>query len=286
MHDTPEAASFHGGKVTELLSSVSGVVVSTPASAKPVLTFQNFALRCDKSDLAASFHQPWDWALPSGKRIAVITRNSFLRYQLVVALAGLVPPVSGEIFGDCVIGWPVGGEGGLDSKLRISHALNFLSTVYGDCLECSQVSLDQIWELLFEVNIYPHLVIKELSKNQKDFFFLALSVLFSFDLYLIPKTKYLMSSAAKPLRRLLLQQVEGKTVIATSTNNRFMRAFCTDGLVLGGSGEILFAGGLSESMQWAECNVEVDVVSNSEVDQFDVGLNLSNSEIMDDSNDF
>ena len=65
-----------------------------------------------------------------------------------------------------------------------------------------------------------------------------------------------------------------------------MRAFCTDGLVLGSSGEILFAGGLSESMQWAECNLEVDEVSNSEDDQFDVGLNLSNSEILDDSNDF
>lgn len=261
-------------------------MVSAPASAKPVLTFQNFALRCDKSDLNASFHQPWNWSIPAGKRIAVITRNSFLRYQLIVALAGLVPPVSGEIFGDCVIGWPVGGEGGLDSKLRISHAFNFLSTVYGDCLDFSQVSLDQIWDLLLEVDIYPHLIIKELSRNQKDFFFLAMSVLFSFDLYLIPKTKYLMSSAARPLRRLLLQQIEGKAVITTSTNNRFLRAFCTDGLVLGTSGEILFTGGLSESMQWAECNLEAAEVSNSEDEQFDVGLNLSNFEIIDDSNDF
>ena len=36
--------------------------------------------------------------------------NSFLRYQLSAAIAGLVSPVSGEILADGVIGWPVGDE--------------------------------------------------------------------------------------------------------------------------------------------------------------------------------
>ena len=94
-----------------------------------------------------------------------------------------------------------------------------------------------------------------------------------------------MSKAAKPLRKLLLRQVEGKTLIATSTSNRFLREFCTDGLVLGGSGEILFSGELFESMQWARDNLENFDVSGSEDDQFDMGLNLSNSESLDDLND-
>ena len=217
----------------------------------------------------------------------MITTNAYLRYQLIVGLAGLVPPVSGDFFGDGVIGWPVGGEGGLDSKLRVSHALSFLSNVYADCLEKSEISSDEIWKLLEEVSIYPQLIIKELSKAQKDFFFLALSVLFSFDVYLVPKTKYLMSKAAKPLRKLLLRQVEGKALVATSTSSRFLREFCTGGLVLGGLGEILFAGGLSESMQWARENLDNFDASGPEDDQFDVGLNLSNLESSDDlSGDF
>ena len=61
--------------------------------------------------------------------------------------------------------------------------------------------------------------------------------------------------------------------------------FCTDGLVLGGLGEILFAGGLSESMQWARENLDNFDVSGPEDDQFDVGLNLSNSESSDDLSD-
>ena len=286
MQVTPDAASFHGGIVTALDVSPAGVLLNTTVSASPVLEFRDFSLRCDKSDPEAAFDNAWNWKLPPGKRIAVITTNSFLRYQLIVGLAGLVPPVSGEFVGEGVIGWPVGGEGGLDSKLRVSHALDFLSAVYGDCLEHSCVSLDEILKLLLEANIHPDLIIKGLSKSQKDFFFLSLSTLFAFDLYLIPKTKYLMSRAAKPLKSLLLKQIEGRGLIATSTNSRFLREFCTDGLVLGRAGEILFSGEISESMQWASANLESFEVSDSEQDQFEGQLNFSNSESSNDVDDF
>ena len=265
--------------------STSGVVVSATASARPVLTFRNFSLRCDKSDPQVSFQTPWNWELGQAKRIAVITNSSFLRYQLSAALAGLVPPVSGEMLTDGVIGWPVGGEGGLDGKLRISHALNFLTTVYSDCLEQSSVSLEEFWDLMSAMDIDARCIIKELSREQKDCFFLALSVLFSFDVYLISKTRFLMSKPAKPLRALLLKQLVGKTLFATSTNSRFQREFCTDGLVLGSLGQILFAGALSDAMQWAEQNLQASDVSDSDDDQFEMGLNLLNSEVSDDQED-
>ena len=281
----PEAASFHGGKVTEMAPSTSGVVVTAAASTRPVLKFRNFSLRCDKSDPQVSFQTPWNWELGQAKRIAVITNSSFLRYQFSAAIAGLVPPVSGEMLTDGVIGWPVGGEGGLDGKLRISHALNFLTTVYSDCLEKSSVSVDEFWGLMSEVDIDPRSIIKELSRDQKDCFFLAISVLFSFDIYLISKTRFLMSKPAKTLRSLLLKQLEGKTLFATSANSRFQREFCTDGLVLGPLGQILFAGALSEALQWADQNLEESDVSGSDDDQFEMGLNLLNSESSDDQED-
>ena len=284
---TPEPASFHGGIVTVLGRSSAVVVVDATGSATPVLTFRNLSLRCDKSNPQITFQTPWNWELLQAKRIAVITNSSFLRYQLTAALAGLVPPVSGEIVSDGVIGWPVGAEGGLDSKLRISHALNFLSTVYSDCLEKSRVGLDEFWGMLSEKEIYPSVIIKELSKEQKDFFFLALSVLFSFDCYLFSSTRFLMSRPAKQLRSLLLRQLEGKTLFATSTNSRFQREFCTEGLVLGPLGQILFAGGLAEAIQWSDQNLESFDVSESDDEQLDIGLDLLNGELSDDpSGDF
>ena len=264
--------------VTELGPSTPVVVVSATASARPLLTFQNFSLRCDKSDPQISFQAPWNWELDQAKRIAVITNSSFLRYQLSAALAGLVPPVSGEMLTDGVVGWPVGGEGGLDGKLRITHALNFLATVYSDCLEKSLVSVDEFWGFMSAAEINPRSIIKELSREQKDCFFLALSVLFSFDLYLISKTRYLMSRPAKPLREILLKQLEGKTLFATSTNSRFQREFCTDGLVLDAMGRILFSGGVSEAIEWADQNLDASGMSESDEDQLEMGLNLFNSD--------
>ena len=159
-------------------------MVTTTASTSPVLKFLNFSLRCDKSDPQISFETPWNWECAYGKRIAVISNNSFLRYQLVACMSGLVSPVSGEILGNSVIGWPVGGDGGLDKKMRISHAVNFLSAVYADCLDQSRVSLKQFWGLMSDFGIDPSSIIKELSREQRNFFSLALSVLFAFDCYL------------------------------------------------------------------------------------------------------
>ena len=260
-------------------------MVTAAAAAKPRLKFQNFSLRCDKSDPEISFQTPWNWECVHGKRIAVITNNSFLRYQLVAGMSGLVAPVSGDIVGDSVIGWPVGGEGGLDRKLRVSHAVNFLSMVYGDCLEDSRVSVDEFWDLLLGMKIHPSLIIKELSRAQKEFLYLALSVLFSFDCYLIPKTNYLMSKVAKPLRELLLIQLEGKTLFSTSTNVQFQREFCTEGLVLGSLGQILFAGGLAEAIEWADQNLERSDTSESDDDRFELDSSFSNLESADDAMD-
>ena len=271
--------------VSDLGPSTSGVVVSATVSARPVLSFRNFSLRCDKSDPQTSFLSPWNWDLDQAKRIAVITNSSFLRYQLSAALAGLVPPVSGDMLIDGVVGWPVGGEGGLDGKLRITHAINFLTKVYGDCLEKSLICVDEFWGFMSKAEIDPRSIIKELSREQKDCFFLALSVLFSFDLYLISKTRYLMSKPARPLRELLLKQIEGKTLFATSANSRFQREFCTDGLVLGSMGQILFFGRLSEAIEWSDQKFGAPDVSDPDEDQVEMGLNLLNSESFDEQMD-
>ena len=52
--------------------------------------------------------------------------------------------------------------------------------------------------------------------------------------------------------------------------------------MLGPLGEILFSGGLQESIQWADKNLEATEGSDSDDDQFETGLNLRNSESSDD----
>ena len=90
-----------------------------------------------------------------------------------------------------------------------------------------------------------------------------------------------MSRPAKPLRALLLKQLEGKTLFAISTNSRLQREFCTDGLVLDSMGQILFAGGVSEAIEWADQNLDAFDMPESDEDQLEMGLNLLNSELSD-----
>ena len=269
--------------VSKLGPFLSGDVVSATASARPVLTFRNFSLRCDKSNPSVAFETPWNWECGYGKRIAIIADNSFLKYQLITCMAGLVPPVSGEILGDGVIGWPVGGDGGLDRKMRISDAADFLLTVYADCLDQSHVSIEQFWSLLSDVDVKPRQIIKELSRDQRNFFCLALSVLFAFDCYLIPKTKFLMSKSAGHLKALLLEQVKGRGLFTTSSNVQFQREFCTDGIVLGPLGQVLFSGDIMDAIQWVDKNLGSSSASlGLEGDDFDPDLNLINLEVAND----
>ena len=177
MHGIRESASFHGGMVTTLEVSPAVVVLNETDTVTSKLKFQNFSLRCDKSDPQISFQTPWNWEIEQGKKIAVIASSSFLRYQLIAGLAGLVPPVSGEIVGHSAIGWPVGGQGGLDSKLRISHALNFLSTVYSDCLEKSESAWTsfgaccQAWRFTPVISSRNYQEVKEISSTWHCQFF-------------------------------------------------------------------------------------------------------------------
>ena len=265
--------------------SSSGVVVSGTTSAKPMLSFQNFSVRCDTSDPKISFIHSWNWDVIQGKKLSLITTNPYLRYQLISCLAGLVSPVTGEAIPHGVISWPVGEQGGLDGKLRVSHAIDFLSIIYGDCLAFSRVSVDEFWDLLSGVNIRGDFLIKELSKLQKEFFYLSLSALFSFDCYLVYKTKFLESKPAKSLRSLLLRQLEGKTLITTSANNSFRSEFCTEGLVLSSRGELLFEGELREAIKWSRCNLKKSEDSVSDRDDAEMGDWLKNDENSADLND-
>jgi len=182
------------------------------------------------------------------------------------------------------VSWPLGGEGGLDSKLSIDQSLDFLSNIYSDCFEKSRVTLQEFYEVLQAQSIEPSLKLKELDKDQKDYFYMALSILFSFDVYLVPKFRYLMSRKAMPLRTLLHRQLEGCSLISTGGNNRFRREFCNKGLVLDGFGEVIFQGDLEQAIALIDQKVADSGRVDSDDDQFDFGDSLKNSD-QDEPND-
>ena len=259
-------------------------MLNSSSSAEPILALDEFVLRADKSDSSVVISSPWNWWINSGDRLSVMTTNSFLSYQLMATLAGLVKPVSGEVFKQGTVSWPLGGEGGLDGKLSIDQSLEFLINIYSDCLEKSRVTLQEFYEALQAQSIQSSLKLKELEKDQKDYFYMALSILFSFDVYLVPKFRYLMSRRAMPLRELLHRQLEGNSLISTGGNNRFRREFCNKGLVLDRFGEVIFQGDLEQAIAMIDQKNADSGSVDSEDDQFNFGDGLKNSD-QDELND-
>ena len=94
-----------------------------------------------------------------------------------------------------------------------------------------------------------------------------------------------MSKAAEPLRVLFRRQIEGKSLITTSTSKSFQSEFCTDGLVLDSFGQILFSGDLSDAVQWANQNLAAPVVVESDDDLFEMSPKFKNDESSGDSFD-
>ena len=260
-------------------------MLTSSSSAEPKLTFDRLTLRCDASDSNIVNTTPWNWSICAGEKICLVSSNSFLKDQLMATLSGFIEPVSGdfETFGS--LSWPVGGEGGLDSKLTIDKGLEFLSSIYSDCLEVSLVSVDEFFDVLQSVSIDASMSLKDLVKGQKDFFYMMLSILFSFDIYLVPRSKFLMTKEAKPLRNLLHKQLsDSKSLVTVTVNNRFRREFCNRGMVLGPLGEILFHGDLEEAIAYEQKNVMIGSrsQSGSEENQFDLASHLTNSNTSSD----
>ena len=62
-------------------------MLNSSSSAEPILAFDKFVLRADKSDSSVVISSPWNWWINSGDRLSVMTTNSFLSYQLMATLA-------------------------------------------------------------------------------------------------------------------------------------------------------------------------------------------------------
>ena len=269
-------------------------MLNSSSSHEPILVFDQFVLRADESDATVVISSPWNWWLNPGDRLSVITSNSFLGYQLMATLSDLVKPVAGEMLPQGTLSWPLGGQGGLHSSLTIDNGFEFLSSIYSDSLEKSLVSQEEFFDALKSQLIDLSTPLKQLQKDKKDFFFAALSILFSFDICIAPDSRYVMylmspGEATRILRNLFRKQIDGGLcMISTSSNMQFNREYCNRGIVLSPLGDVIFDGDLEEAIALSNQN---NIIGNgSEVNdkQFDFGEAMTNSDShqSDDDIDF
>ena len=253
---------------------ISKAVLQSSTSG-PVISFKNLNFRCDKSDATIVSSESWNWDLDYGDKLSILTPNRYIRYQVISILAELIEPFKGRVEKFGVVGWPVGVQGGLSPKLRIFHAIDFLREVYGDCLIQSRFPIDEFWKILSAQSIEQRSILKDLNKTQKDFFYLALSILFLFDVYLISDARLLMTRQAKLLKEFFHMQLSGSNSLLTTTvSDKFRKEFCNKGLVIGATGEILFSGSYQDAIGWYDSNLGKASTADQDDGQFIIGSEL------------
>ena len=52
-------------------------MLNSLSSAEPILAFDEFILRADKTDPSVVISSPWNWCLDPGEQLSVMTTNSF-----------------------------------------------------------------------------------------------------------------------------------------------------------------------------------------------------------------
>ena len=198
-----------------------------------------------------------NWELQEGQRVGVIAESMLEAHALLDCAAGITTPQRGHVSIRSHVSWPVGAKGGLSSALSGRQNARFLQGVYGHGGQ-QRNDLDQIERLADLERGYFDKPLKSYNKYMRARFYLAVSLAFDFDVYVIPQQSAWKSNTNSEkilrLQKALKDRTSGKTILMTNTDFSFLEQFCDDGLVLD-QGSIAYSGTFSECRAWYEANI-------------------------------
>lgn len=227
--------------------------MKTTKSPPPLLKLSHVSRDIkDHKDVTKHLLYDVTWELSEKNRVALISTSSLSARAFLDCAAGVVSPQKGTVAINANISWPLGARGGLLNNLSARQNATFLHGVYGEYGKLNR-DLDFVSDLAGLDKIFFNRPIKTYNKLMRSRFYLAVSLAFDFDAYIIPKTFAWTSNAnserALRFQNILSQRVEGKSLIMAHTDFNILERFCTDGIVLD-QGAIVFSGSLQECRQW------------------------------------
>jgi len=228
-----------------------------------------------------------NWELYKGQRVGVLAKSMQEAHAFLDCAAGVSKPQKGHVSIQANVSWPLGSKGGLFSSLSGRQNARLLQGIYGHGSQL-QSDLNLIERLADLREGYFEKPLKSYDKEMRARFYLAVSLIFDFDVYVIPQHIALKSNNTSEkfirLQKALKDRTFGKSVLMTNSDFRFVEQFCDEGLVLD-QGSIAYSGSFSECRAWYETNIsktpEEDV--NLELDsEEDVSTTELNSDNLDD----
>ena len=212
------------------------------------LDFQDVVLRCSRRD-TNFLTPPWNLQIRRGDKVAVMAQDRKIRDEFLGCICGLIQPVSGQIYSRCRISWPVGFKGGLDGKLTLAQNIRFLEVVYEDCV--APVDPNKFFKsLCLLAGLTPDQRLKSLKSKDQKIFYNIVSMIFSFDVLLVPSAQYLVKNnkdnVSKYLNQVFEKRIEKNCMITSSNDRKFLRQYCNSGILFDAFGQLVFQGPLDE----------------------------------------
>jgi len=197
------------------------------------------------------------WELQEGQRVGVIAKSMQEAHAFLDCAAGISTPQKGHVSIQAHVSWPLGSKGGLSSALSGRKNARFLQGVFGHGGQ-QRNDLDQIEKLADLEQGYFDKPLRSYNKYMRARFYLAVSLVFDFDVYVIPQQFAWKSNTSSErvlrLHKALMDRTSGKSILMTNTDFDFLGKFCNEGLVLN-QGSIAYAGSFTECRAWYEANI-------------------------------
>ena len=199
-----------------------------------------------------------NWQLQKGQRVGVISPSTREAHAFLDCAAGVVPVQSGQVIINCNASWPLGARGGLLNSLTGRQNATFLQGIYGQAGQRNH-DLDVIQTIASLEDGFFDKPLRVYHKFMRTRFYLAVSLAFEFDAYIIPQI-FALKADEKSERFLRFQnalnsRVEGKPLVMTHRDINILRQYCEDGIVLH-KGKIVYEGKIDECHNWYLSNIK------------------------------
>ena len=205
------------------------------------------------------------WQLQQGQRVGVISPSIREAHAFLDCAAGVVPVQNGQVTIHCNASWPLGARGGLLNSLTGRQNAAFLQGIYGHAGQRNH-DLDVIQTIASLEDGFFDKPLRVYHKFMRTRFYLAVSLAFDFDAYIIPQI-FALKTNEKSERFLRFQnalnsRTEDKPLIMANKDFSILQQYCEDGIVLH-KGSIVYEGKIDECHQWYLSNIKDAPIDDS-----------------------
>ena len=170
-----------------------------------------------------------NFALPTGKSLALLGRNGAGKSTLLQIIAGTLRADSGRVISDGQISWPVGLGGSFHGDLTGAENVRFIARIYG-------VDTDDLLEFVddfAELGDFFHMPMRSYSAGMRSRLTFGASMGIRFDTYLVDEVTAVGDAAfRRKSRSVFADRMKHSGAIMVSHSMSQIRQFCEAGLVL------------------------------------------------------